>query len=72
MTRKEIEKRFDKEWVLIGHPVCARDLSVKKGVLLWHGKDRDELHDEARKLRDQYNFAFLYIGERDDDLVYLL
>jgi len=72
MTMKQIEKNFDKEWVLVGNPVCAKNLNVKKGVVLWHGTNRDELYKQAEKFRNQYNFAYLYIGKHSDDLVYLL
>jgi hypothetical protein len=72
MTIDEIERDYDKQWVLVGNPVCAKDLSVKKGVLLWHGKSRVALYENAEKYRSQYNFAFLYVGERAGDAVYLL
>ena len=71
MTINAIKNRFDKEWVLIGDPVCAKNLNVKKGKVLWHCKDRDELYEQAVKLQPR-NFAVLYIGERPKDLVYML
>jgi hypothetical protein len=47
MSYAEIEKRFDSEWVLLENPETTKMLKVKRGKLLWHSKDRDEVHRKA-------------------------
>ena len=71
MTMKEIEKRFDKEWVLIGDPVCAKNLNVKSGKVLLHCKKKSEFYKKAKKLNPK-DFAVLYIGQPEGDMVFVL
>lgn len=44
----EIKSRYDGEWVLIGDPVTDESLSVIRGNVLSHSKDRDEVYRKAR------------------------
>ena len=53
LTMKEIEKRYDKKWVMIGNPVCARNTTVKKGTVLLHSDDRDDLYKRALNQLDR-------------------
>jgi hypothetical protein len=71
MTIKQIKEKFNQQWVLIGDPVCAKDLKIKKGNVLAHSKKRDQLYKIAVKMKPK-NFAVLYVGERPKDFLYLL
>ena len=71
MTMKEIEKRFDKEWVLLEDPKCAKDLSITGGTLLLHHKNRELLYKKAKKLTLK-RFAVFYVGDPPKDVVFLL
>ena len=62
MTMKEIEKRFDAEWVLVGDPVTDDSLEVRGGRVLCHDKDRDKVYRETIRLRPK-KFAMLYLGK---------
>ncbi|MBM4032189.1 MAG: hypothetical protein FJ291_10430 [Planctomycetes bacterium] len=62
MTIEEIEAQFGSEWILIGDPELSDTLKVKRGKVLWHSKDRDEVYRKALELRPKHS-AFLYTGE---------
>jgi hypothetical protein len=61
LTMAEIESRYDGEWVLIGDPVTNDKLEVLSGKVLFHSKDRDEVHRKAVELRPKRS-ALFYIG----------
>jgi hypothetical protein len=61
MSAEEINSTFESEWVLLGDPEVEENLIVKRGKVLWHGKDRDELHRKVREL-DPRVAAILYTG----------
>ena len=61
MSYAEIEKRFDAEWVLLENPETTKLIEVKRGKLLWHSKDRDEVYRKAIELHPQHS-AILYTG----------
>ena len=67
----EIKMQFDAEWILIGDPDTGPDLNVKRGVVLWHSKDRDEVYRKARELRPGRS-AILYTGQLPDDVAVVL
>lgn len=67
----EIKKRFDNEWVLIGDPETDDNLNIKKGVLLWHSKDRDEVYRKARQISPKHS-AILYTGKLPEDVAVVL
>lgn len=71
LSFSEIKKRFDSEWVLIGDPETDDDFSVKRGVVLWHSKDRDEVYRKARELHPNHS-AILYTGKLPDDVAIVL
>jgi hypothetical protein len=52
----EIKSLYDGEWVLIGHPVTDESLSVVRGNVLSHSKDRDEVYRKARELKPAHSF----------------
>lgn len=51
MTIEEIESSFDSEWVLVGDPVTDEAFNVRKGKVLHHSKDRDEVYRKGVELR---------------------
>jgi hypothetical protein len=58
----EIKEQFDSEWVLVGDPEIDENFSVKRGVVLYHSKDRDEVYRKAREIKPKHS-AFLYTGK---------
>ncbi len=71
MTLLEIRNNFDAEWVLIESPEVTESLEVRRGKVLWHSKDRDEVYQKARELRPKHS-AILYTGRLPDDTVVVL
>lgn len=61
MTLLEIQSSFDAEWVLIENPEVTESLQIKRGKVLWHSKDRDEVYRKARELQPKHS-AILYTG----------
>lgn len=61
MSIKEIYSKFVSEWVLLEDPITTKNLEVKKGKVLYHSKDRDEVYRKAIDLRPT-NSAILYTG----------
>jgi hypothetical protein len=62
LTMAEMEERFPDEWVLILDPDTGSDLKVRSGIVEFHSKDRDAVHDRAVALRPA-RFALLFLGE---------
>ena len=62
LTIKEIEKRFNSEWVLVGNPRTDKAKNVKAGKVLAHSPDRDKLYREAIRLKPRHS-AILFTGE---------
>jgi hypothetical protein len=62
LTRVEIYKEFDSEWVLLEDPKTDTNLDVKGGIVLWHSKDRDEVYRKALELKPKHG-AILYTGK---------
>ncbi len=62
LTIEEIRERFDAEWVLIEDPKLDDNLNVISGKVVWHSKNRDEVHQKALELRPKHP-AFLYTGK---------
>ncbi len=71
LSYEEIEKRFAGEWVLLADPIVGESLQVKGGTLLWHSKDRDEVHRKALELRPRSS-AVLYTGKIPGDMAIIL
>ena len=61
VTIEEIRDRYPAEWVLIGNAETNDSLDILEGKLLWHCKDRDELHEKAIELRPRAS-AIFYTG----------
>lgn len=62
MTAEEINARFDSEWVLIGDPETEENLMLKRGTVLWHGKDRAEMYRKIAELPRPLKLALHYTG----------
>ena len=67
MTLADIEKKFEKEWVLIEDPKLNKNNEVVSGKVLFHSKNRDELDAAAMQLRPKYS-AFIYTGPMPDNI----
>lgn len=61
LTIPEIKDRFDSEWVLVAEPETDESLSVQRGEVIAHSKDRDEVYRRAAEIRPM-RFAILYMG----------
>lgn len=68
LSKAEIEARFDSEHVLLGDPETDENLHVLGGMVLWHGKDEDEMYRKAAESGAK-RVAFLYTGKIPDDIV---
>jgi len=71
MSVAEIEARFKSEWVLVGDPETTDALEVKRGKVLWHSKDRDEVYRKVKELQPKHS-AILFTGEIPKDMVIVL
>ena len=71
MAVKEIEKRFDSEWVLLEDPTYDEQLRVLNGKVVCHSRDRDEVYRKAAELRLKHS-AFLYTGTMPEDMEFIL
>ena len=70
-TIEKIKADFDSEWVLIENPETTETLEVKRGVVLCHSKDRDEVYRKALELKPR-NSAILYLGTMPEDTAIIL
>lgn len=71
LTMAEIEARYDGEWVLLEDPEVTDMQEVKRGKLLWHSKDRDEVYRRALELKPRHS-AVLYVGTIPEEPVIVL
>lgn len=51
MTLREVNDRFESEWVLFGDVELTPNHEVIKGRVLCHSKDRDEVYRKLVELR---------------------
>ena len=71
LTIEEIEEKFNGEWVLIEDVETNEKLEVLRGKVIYHGKDKNELHRRAMNSKTK-RFASLFIGKPDPQLEFLL
>jgi hypothetical protein len=71
MSLAEIETSFKSEWVLVEDPETDETLEVRKGRVLWHSKDRDEVYRKAKELQPKHS-AILFTGAIPKDMVIIL
>jgi hypothetical protein len=61
MSAEEINSTFESEWVLVGDPEVEDNLVMKRGKVLWHGKDEEDLYRKFKELQPRSS-AVLYTG----------
>lgn len=61
LTRAEMEAQFDGEWVLVADPEMDENQDVRRGRVVFHGKDRDAMYDCDASLQLK-KAAYLYLG----------
>ena len=71
MTWAEIEAAFDGEWVLIEDPEATPMIEIIRGKVVFHSKDKKEVHKKMRELDLRY-FAVMFMGDEPKDLEYIL
>ncbi len=71
LTYDQIKEKCDSEWVLLGDLDLAETLEVKSGRLIFHSRDRDEVHKRARQIKGA-RIAILYMGTIPENTAILL
>jgi hypothetical protein len=66
LTTAQIETQFESEWILVEDPQTDEALTVRRGKVRWHSKDRDEVYRKAVEQR-LARFAVLYTGKIPQD-----
>jgi len=61
LTRAEMEAQFNGEWVLVADPELDTDREVIRGVVAFHGTDREAMYDCDESLQLKHA-AYLYFG----------
>lgn len=69
LTMKEINERYDGEWVLLEDPVKNDRNQTVRGKLRWHTKDRAELNAKALEFKLKHG-AIFYIGKGPEGMLY--
>ena len=72
MTLEEIEAEFDSEWVLINEPEVRENLTIIRGEVIWHGKDRDELDRKIGEIPGLWSLAVWYTGQPPEGMEFIL
>lgn len=62
MTREEMERAYDGEWVLIDRPETDAAMRVVSGVVVAHSPDRVAAWESAERMTPPHDCAFLYMG----------
>ena len=63
----KIKRRYPKEWLLLTNVVADELTRPIKGRLVAHSKNRDDIYDRLRYVRE--GFAIEYTGKIPKDLV---
>lgn len=63
LTFKEIEKRYDSEWVLLVDLEEDKYERIKRARVLWHSPDRGEVYRKSTELKLK-KAACLYMGDK--------
>ncbi len=71
MSLSEANREFDAEWVLFTDAEVDDQFEVVKGMVLWHGPDRDEMHRKLIDLQPK-NAPTHFTGRVPDDVVIIL
>jgi hypothetical protein len=62
LSVKDIESRFEDEWVLLEDPQTDDALQIINGKVVCHSKDRDQVYRRAIALRPK-RYAVLFTGK---------
>jgi len=71
LTLKEIESRFESEWVLVQDPEFDEQLRVVRGKVIFHSKSRDELDEKDKEFQPK-SAAYLYTGAMPENTAIVL
>lgn len=71
LTLKEIEEKYDSQWVLIGDVQTNERYEVLGGRVLYHGDDREDVYDKIGKFNPKM-FAVRWIGEVKSESIFIL
>ena len=71
LTVKEIESRYDSEWVLIGDLKTNKAQRVVSGRVLAHSRSRDDVDRTLLTLRPRH-YAMWYNGKLPENMAVVL
>jgi hypothetical protein len=71
LTRAEIDKKFDSEWVLLADPKTDKHNNVKGGIVIRHSRSREEVYQKIAE-DEHKEFAVLYVGKLPKGTVFVL
>jgi hypothetical protein len=71
LSLMEMKMRYKSEWILVEDPETIESLELKRGKVLWHSKDRDEVYRKAREFCPKHS-AILYTGTLPDGMAVVL
>ena len=71
LTVKEIESRYDSEWVLISDLKTNKAQRVVSGRVLAHSRNRDDVYRQLLALRPRH-YGMCYNGRVPDDMAVVL
>ena len=71
MEWHNIIKKYKDEWVLLDVKKVDKNLQIREGLVLWHGKDKNEIYNQLLQRRPK-KFSIEYTGKIPDDLAVVL
>lgn len=66
----KIEKLYKDEWVLLINPIVSSATAIEGGEVVFHSKDREEVHRELPKVKGDK--AIIFTGKIPEDAGVLL
>jgi hypothetical protein len=70
LTRKQIEQRYNLQWVLLDQVEMDKNNHYVKGRVIYNGKNKELLLDKAKGLNIQKG-AFLFIGKHPEERIFI-
>ena len=71
MTFAEIERNYNREWVLIAYTKTDEDLQVTEGKVIAHSTNKEDIYRALEAIPEQ-PLAIEYMGEVPEDLAFIL
>ena len=71
MEWHNIIKKYKDEWVLLEVKKVDKNLQIREGLVLSHGKDKNEIYNQLLQRRPK-KFSIEYTGKIPDDLAVVL